>query len=174
MFRKSRKQRKYRGGGVEQQSEFLRALGFHDSMKWISAKKPVATPNSGTIDPEGKIENDVQKFIRLWTTLTPEDKNVVNSKRMKHNKPRVNAYITPRSPETANEIIIYAEDYLPILASAAERTPEDILRLIASLGEKTQDDMDIIQVAFNDKEIYGTPLSESGKLLEAKYLSMLP
>jgi hypothetical protein len=167
--RKTRKyyRRNQRGGGKEQQGDFLFAFNTHKDMQRIGREKPVATPFSMGGDA------DFQKFIRLWAALTPEDIVSINDK-FRHAKGfTINAHITPSSATTANPIIFYSVEHLGVLARAAEYSVEDVLRLITTRGEKTDDEMDIIQVAFNDKA-YGIPLSESGNLLYAKYISLLP
>lgn len=164
--RNRKTKRRYLGGGPAEMTEFIRSVNLHDDMKKLGAKKPVATPHSGTKVKDR--ENEIQLFIRLWNELDEQDKVLLKAKFKKGKGFTPNVHITP-DEDAANMFIIYAEEYLNILAEAAGRTTQDILTMIASRGGKSEEDMNIINVAFNDEE-----LSEEGQILKSKYMSLIP
>jgi len=175
----TRKQRKkQKGGGSAAWHTMISSLIHHDSLSKIGPNKPVATPRT-TI---GNFKNsDFGKFIKIWTSIPPEE--ITKLRRLTKGKYNytINAYIPPDiynsnksyHDHIANYIIFYAEEYLELLAKASDTSLKEILKIIAMRGEKTQKEMDIIEVAFNDYDLYGKELSDSGKKLLAEYKSLL-
>jgi hypothetical protein len=169
--RRKNRTRKYRGGGSNEQSEFIRALHFTiPDAKTIGLKKIVATPLS-EVRTNG-LETGSQETKRLWNALSAEDKEAVKQRFLKSKGFTLGVYISALE-NPANSIIFYAEEYLKVLADAADTTPKDILRIIETRGHKTQEELDIIQVAFGDKyKVDGRmELSPSGEILEETYLT---
>jgi hypothetical protein len=169
-IRRKNKTRRYRGGGSNEQSEFIRAVHFRiPDSKDIGLRKIVATPLS-EVRTNG-LETGSQETIRLWNALSEEDKQAVKARFLNAKGFTLGVHIsTVENP--ANKIIFYAEEYLNHLANASDITPNDVLRIIETRGDKSQEEMDIIQVAFGDKyKADGTELSPSGELLEQIYLT---
>jgi hypothetical protein len=177
----TRKQRKkQKGGGSPQWHEMIFQLIHHDSLSKIGPNKPVATPRSTTRSEKDK-NSEFDKFIKIWTSIPPEEITKLRRlTKVKYNY-TINAYIPPDiynsnksyHDHIANSIIFYAEEYLELLAKASDTSLKEILNIIAMRGEKTQKEMDIIEVAFNDYDLYGKELSDSGKELLAEYKSLL-
>ena len=163
-----RKTRKYKGRGKQERSNFMINFMSNEFTSQIGPKKSVATIRS---EGRGAQETQIDRFIRLWSALNEEDIGLIKGIIKTQKGFTINAFITP---DSANPIIFYAEEYLGKLAEAAERTTEDILQMLTTRETKSQEDMDVIQIAFNDEELHGDKLSESGELLKAKYMSLLP
>ena len=155
--------------GLYQQTEFIRFMHIYISNTTdINKHKIVATPDSQTItDGAGPIT----KFITLWTALTEEDKDEIRIRLCTFKGYNLGVHIS-ELPRPANRLIIYATEYLEVLATAAKKTPEDILRIIEIEGPKTQEEMDIIQIAFGDKykTVGHRDLSPTGEALEERYI----
>ncbi len=177
--RRTRRWRKQLGGGDKEIYEFIKKFYESQYMPFIGPLKPVVTPDSSGKDPKTGLSLP-GKFVNLWLNLTPEDKIKIN-----HIFPgfTLDAYISPeylkrgvalKGGNIANIIIFYAKEYLDILAEAAEMTTGDVLKIIETMPPKTDKEMDIIGIAFGDDYIFGRPLSETGKTLREKYVSMLP
>lgn len=163
-----RKTRKYKGRGKQERSNFLVNFKSNEFTSQLSSKKSVATIQS---EGRGAQETQIDKFIRLWSALNEEDIGILQGIIKTQKGFTINAFITL---DSANPIIFYAEEYLGKLAEASGRTTKDILQMLTTHETKSQEDMDIIQIAFNDEELHGDKLSESGELLKAKYMSLLP
>jgi len=156
--------------GLQGQTEFIRFMHIYiGDTTDINKHKIVATPYSEPIYKDGL--GTTSKFITLWAALTDEDKDEIRKKIRTFKGYNLGIHIS-ENLRPANRVIIYASEYLEVLAAAAETSPEDILRIIEIEGPKTQEEMDIIQVAFGDK--YKTlgqmDLSPTGEALEQIYL----
>lgn len=135
--------------------------------------KIVATPQSETIVNNVMSTNSI--IANLWNALSDEDKQAVNHRFLNSKKFTLGIH-RAYGTNVANRIIVYAKEYLDILAVATDKTPDEILTMIEKRGDKTQEELDIIQVAFGDKykrEGLAIVLSPSGNALEQLYLELL-
>ncbi len=166
---------KQRGSGMEEMRAMMVSLATHEYLRQIGPFKPVATPNSNA--RMANMETDFSRHIRLWRDLTPEDKNIMNERLLRHKKFSLDAFIAEdhiHNPAIiANPIIFYAKEYLDILALASERTTEEILMIIATISKKTPEEMDIIHIAFGDEYLYDRRLSAWGERVKATYLALV-
>lgn len=155
--------------GLQEQTQFIRFMHIYigDTTN-INKHKIVATPYS---EPITHGAGTTTKFITLWTALTEEDKDEIRKKFRTFKGYNLGVHIS-ELPRPANRLIIYAAEYLEVLATAAKKTPEDILRIIEIEGPKTQEEMDIIQIAFGDKykTVGHRDLSPRGEALEERYI----
>jgi hypothetical protein len=167
-----RRSKKYRGGGKPEQSEFIRYLQENISrIKSLGLTKIVATPQSEVIRVPGGKGVVNTRFATLWNDLSAEDRAEVREKVYKAAGYTLGVYIS-QLDRPANTTIIYAIEYLAVLASLTGRTIHDILIILETATPKTQEEMDIIMVAFGDKykEEGHQDLSPTGEILEQQYL----
>jgi len=154
--------------------KFIQSLHMYiPDSRDIGPLKIVATPQSETIVKNVESTNSI--IARLWNALLDEEKQAVNQRFLNYKKFTLGVHIA-RDANVANHIIVYAKEYLDILAIAADKTPDEILTIIEKRDDKTQEELDIIQVAFGDKykrEDVSIVLSPSGNALEQIYLELL-
>ena len=163
--RKRQTYRRKKGGSREDLREIMMDLIRDDNVYRMGKNKPVATP--------WNMSYSNSKLIRLWTGLTPDENEKISDSFVKRYNFNFRTYISPLNETIVNPVIYYIPEYLTKLAEAADTTSETILQSIASGTKKSQHEIDIMNIAFNDEDLYGRELTNTGKLLKEKYLSLL-